>query len=138
MSISLPCSLPYPCDCGHTEGCESPHQSHPNLLKLRTGKGEFSGQRIRLILTLAYSSIQSKDVNIPFLALSASKFFSRINNTCPILYIREMQNKTMRSHLILVRMIIIPVRWLLSKETQVTNVRGDMEKREPHTLVQPL
>ena len=40
-----------------------------------------------------------------------------------------MQNKTMRSHLILVRMIIIPVRWLLSKETQVTNVRGDMEKR---------
>lgn len=52
--------------------------------------------------------------------------------------IREMQNKTMRSHLILVRMIIIPVRWLLSKETEVTNVGGAMERREPHTLVQPL
>lgn len=50
--------------------------------------------------------------------------------------IREMQNKTMRSHLILVRMIIIPVRWLLSKA--VTNVGGAMERREPHTLVQPL
>lgn len=26
-------------------------------------------------------------------------------------------------------MIMVLVRWLLSKETQVTNVRGDMEKK---------
>ena len=44
----------------------------------------------------------------------------------------------MRSHLILVRMIMVLVRWLLSKETQETNVGGDIGKRELQILVQPL
>ena len=55
-----------------------------------------------------------------------------------LLIIREMQIESMRYHL-------TPVRWLLSKSLQITNVGEDVEKREPSyiycwecTLVQPL